>query len=159
MNGFQVWIQLALLSHPVYCFLPHNLYDEICDEKGESHMVNKLFTLLFASVLVFPLSTAVFAQEAPKEAKAAKPARWEGIVIRVSKDQSTLTVRDVVSTHEKTVQYDSSTKWVSQEHGSKKVNDIDSSQVKENDRVITEGTLDKDGVLHATLISKRLTPL
>ena len=33
-------------------------------------MVNKLFTLLFASVLVFPLSTAVFAQEAPKEAKA-----------------------------------------------------------------------------------------
>ena len=37
-------------------------------------MVNKLFTLLFASVLVFPLSTAVFAQEAPREAKAAKPA-------------------------------------------------------------------------------------
>src|SRR5712664_3816465 len=82
-------------------------------KKGESHMVNKLFTLLFASVLVFPLSTAVFAQEAPKEAKAAKPARWEGIVIRVSKDKSTLTVRDVASSHEKTVQYDSSTKWVS----------------------------------------------
>jgi hypothetical protein len=155
MNGFRVWIQLALLSHPVYCFLPHNL----CQEKGESHMVNKLFTLLFASVLVFPLSTVVFAQEAPKEAKAAKPARWEGIVIRVSKDQSTLTVRNVNSTHEKTVQYDNSTKWVSQEHGSKKVSDIDSSQVKDGDRVITEGTWDKDGVLHATVISKRLTKL
>ena len=122
-------------------------------------MVNKLFTLLFASILVFPLSTAVFAQEAPKEAKAAKPARWEGMVTRVSKDQSTLTVRDVGSSQEKTVQYDSSTKWVSQEHGSKKVNDIDSSQVKEGDRVITEGTWDKDGVLHATLVSKRLTKL
>jgi len=122
-------------------------------------MVNKLFTLLFASVLVFPLSTVVFAQEAPKEAKAAKPAHWEGIVIRVSKDQSTLTVRNVNSTHEKTVQYDNSTKWVSQEHGSKKVNDIDSSQVKEGDRVITEGTWDKDGVLHARVISKRLTRL
>jgi hypothetical protein len=128
-------------------------------KKGESHMVNKLFTLLFASVLVFPLSTAVFAQEAPKEAKAAKPARWEGMVTRVSKDQSTLTVRNVGSSHERTVQYDSSTKWVSQEHGSKKVNDIDSSQVKDGDRVIAEGTWDKDGVLHATLISKRLTKL
>jgi hypothetical protein len=122
-------------------------------------MVNKLFTLLFASVLVFPLSTAVFAQEAPKEAKAAKPARWEGIVTRVSKDHSTLTVRNVGSSHERTVQYDTSTKWVSQEHGSKKVNDIDSSQVKDGDRVITEGTWGKDGVLHATLISKRLTRL
>ena len=125
-------------------------------------MVNKLFTLLFASVLVFGLSTAVFAQEAPhtaKKAKAAKPARWEGIVTRVSTDKSTLTVRAVGSSHEKTVQYDSSTKWVSQEHGSKKVNDIDSSQVKDGDRVITEGTWDKDGILHATLISKRLTKL
>jgi hypothetical protein len=128
-------------------------------EKGEAHMVNKLFTLLFASVVVFALSTTVFAQGASDKAKAAKPARWEGIVIRVSKDQSTLTVRDGASSHEKTVQYDSSTKWVSQEHGSKKVNDIDSSQVKDGDRVITEGTWDKDGVLHATLISKRLTKL
>ena len=120
-------------------------------------MVNKLFTLLFASVLVFPLSTAVFAQEAPQEAKAAKPARWEGIVIRVSKDQSTLTVRDVASSHEKTVQYDSSTKWVSQAHGSKTVNDIDAGQVKDGDRVICRGTYDEKGVLHASLISKRLS--
>jgi hypothetical protein len=128
-------------------------------EKGEGHMLNKLFIRLFAFAVVFALSTAVFAQEAPKEAKAAKPARWEGMVTRVSKDQSTLTVRNVGSSHEKTVQYDSSTKWVSQEHGSKKVNDIDSSQVKDGDRVIAEGTWDKDGVLHATLISKRLTRL
>ena len=122
-------------------------------------MVNKLFALLLTSVLVFPMSTVAFAQKAPKEAKAAKPARWDGIVARVSKDQSTLTVRKVGSSQERTVQYDSSTRWVSQEHGSKKVNDIDSSQVKDGDRVITEGTWDKDGVLHATLISKRLTPL
>ena len=122
-------------------------------------MVNKLLVLLFASVLAFPLSTLAFAQKAPKEAKAAKPARWEGIVTRISKDQSTLTVRKVGSSQERTVQYDSSTKWVSQEHGSKKVNDIDASQVKDGDRVITTGTWEKDGVLHATLISKRLTPL
>jgi len=132
-------------------------------------MVKKLLVLLFASLLAFPLS--VFAQDAPKETKAqekaeekaekkaAKPARWEGIVTRVNKDKSTLNVRKVGSSQERTVEYDSSTKWVSQEHGKKKVNDIDADQVKDGDRVITTGTWDKNGVLHATLISKRLTPL
>ena len=122
-------------------------------------MVKKLLTLLFISVLVFPLSTVVFAQDAPAQAKAAKEARWEGEVIRSSKDQSTLTVRKVGSSQERIVQYDSSTRWVSQEHGSKKVNDIDASQVKDNDRVICRGTWEKGGILHATLISKRLSPL
>jgi len=132
-------------------------------------MVKKLLVLLFASLLAFPLS--VFAQDAPKETKAqekaeekaekkaAKPARWDGIVTRVNKDKSTLNVRKVGSSVERTIEYDSSTKWVSQEHGKKKVNDIDADQVKDGDRVITTGTWDKDGVLHATLISKRLTPL
>ena len=122
-------------------------------------MVKKLLTLLFTSVLAFPLSTAVFAQEAPAQAKAAKEAkeaRWEGTVIRSSPDNSTLTVRKGEGA-EMTVQYDSSTRWVSQEHGSKKVNDIDAGQVKDNDRVICKGTWDKDGTLHATLISKRLS--
>jgi hypothetical protein len=120
-------------------------------------MAKKLLTLLFTSVLVFPLSTLGFAQEAPAPAKAAKEARWEGVIIRSSTDKSTLTVRKVGSALEKTVAYDSSTKWVSQEHGSKTVNDVDASQVKDNDRVICKGTYDKDGVLHATLISKRLS--
>ena len=136
-------------------------------------MVKKLLVLLFASLLALPLS--VFAQDAPKETKAeekaeekaekkadkkaGKAARWDGIVTRVNKDKSTLNVRKVGSSQERTVEYDSSTKWVSQEHGKKKVNDIDADQVKDGDRVITTGTWDKDGVLHATLISKRLTPL
>jgi hypothetical protein len=123
----------------------------------EGHMLKKLVTLLFASVLAFPLSTALFAQEAPAKAKAAKQVRWEGNVIRSSSDKSTLTVRKVGSNAEKTVQYDSSTRWVSQAHGSKKVNDIDASQIKDGDRVICQGTWDTDGVLHATLISKRLS--
>jgi hypothetical protein len=120
-------------------------------------MMKKLLTLVFTSVLAFPLSTVVFAQEAPAQKKAAKESRWEGTVIRSSSDKSTLTVRKVGSSDERTVQYDSSTKWVSQEHGSKKFNDIDAGQVKDNDRVICKGTWDKEGVLHATLISKRLS--
>jgi Ni/Co efflux regulator RcnB len=117
-------------------------------------MMKTLLTLLFASVVAIPLATAVFAQEAPAQ---AKQARWEGNVLRSDKDKSTLTVRKAGSTEERTVQYDSSTKWVSQYHGNTKVNDIDASQVKDGDRVICTGTWDKSAVLHATLISKRLS--
>jgi hypothetical protein len=122
-------------------------------------MVKRLFTLLFASVLVFGLSGSVFAQEAskPAEGKAVKQARWEGVVTRSNKDNSTLTVRNRDTNVEKTVRYDSSTQWTSQEHHSKTVNNIDASQVKDDDRVICLGTWDKDGVLHAASISKRLT--
>jgi esterase/lipase superfamily enzyme len=120
-------------------------------------MVKKLLTLLFASVLACSLSTQVFSQEAPAKEKAAKEERWEGRVVRSSPDKSTLTVRKVGSSVEKAVQYDSSTKWVSQAHGSKTVNDIDATQVKDGDRVICRGTYDEKGVLHATLISKRLS--
>ncbi len=120
-------------------------------------MVRKLLALLFTSVLVFPSSTVAFTQDAPAQTKAEKQARWEGLVIRSSADQSTLTVRKLGSSLEKTVKYDSSTRWVSQEHGSKKVNDIDATQVKDNDRVICTGTWDKDGTLHAAVISKRLS--
>lgn len=119
-------------------------------------MVKKLLTLLFLSVLAFPLSTVVLVPEAAAQDKAAKETRWEGTVIRSSPDKSTLTVRNKDNA-EMTVQYDSATLWVSQYHGSKKTNNIDASQVKDNDRVICKGTYGKDGVLHATLISKRLS--
>jgi hypothetical protein len=122
-------------------------------------MVKNLLMLLFVSVIAFPTS-ALFGQEAPaqeKMDKMAKQDRWEGNIIRSSQDKSTLTVRKVGSSEEKTVAYDSSTRWVSQKHGSKKANDIDVSQVKDGDRVICKGSWDKDGVLHATLISKRLS--
>ena len=117
-------------------------------------MVKRLLTLMFTSVLALPLSTMVLAPLAPAQ---EKESRVEGIVMRISKDKSTLTVRPRGGNVEKIVQYDASTKWTSQEHGSKKVNAIDSSQVGDNDRVICMGTWDKEGVLHATLISKRLT--
>ena len=120
-------------------------------------MLKKLLVLLLTSVLTFPLATAMFAQEAPAKEKVAKEGRWEGRIVRSSKDQSSLTVRKVGSTEERTVNYDSSTHWVSQEHHSKKVNEIDASEVKDGDRVICKGTWEKDGTLHATLISKRLT--
>ena len=114
-------------------------------------MLKKLI-LPFALVLTFPVAV-VFVQQAAAQAPA-KEARCEGKIVRSSKDKSTLTVG---STLEKTVVYDSSTKWVSQYHGDKTVNTIDASQVKDGDYVICTGTLDNHGTLHATLISKRLS--
>lgn len=90
------------------------------------------------------------------QAAAQKEARWEGRVIRSNKDNSTLTVRGQ-SDAEKTIKYDSSTKWVSQYHASKKVTSIDASEVKDGDYVICKGTEPKTGEFHATLISKRLS--
>jgi hypothetical protein len=123
----------------------------------EVAMTKKLITLLLASILALPISVATFAQEAPAGAKMAKEARWDGTITRSNPDKSTLTVRNDEGA-EMIVQYDSSTKWVSQEHGSKTVNDIGSTQVKDGNRVICKGSMGKDGILHATLISKRLSP-
>jgi hypothetical protein len=117
-------------------------------------MAKRLLALLCTSVLVFQVSALAFAEE---DAAKGKAARWDGMVAMTSPDKSTITVRQAGSNIAKTVAYDSSTQWESQEHGSKKVNKIDASQVKDHDRVICTGTWDKDGVLHATLISKRLT--
>jgi hypothetical protein len=116
--------------------------------------------ILFASALAFSV-TALLVQVAPAQEKMDKTAkqqdRWEGVIARSNPDKSTLTVREVGSDLVKTVRYDSSTRWVSQEHGSKEVNTIDASQVKDGDRVICKGTWEKDGALHATMISKRLS--
>jgi hypothetical protein len=121
----------------------------------EKNMLKRQLGLLFALVLIFPLAQAVLAQEAAPA--KAKEDRWEGRIERSSKDDSSLTVRKEGGTLERTIVYDSSTKWVSQYHADKKINDIDPSQVKDGDFVICKGTIGKDGKLHATLISKRLS--
>ena len=116
--------------------------------------MKKQLSLLVALVLTFPLATAVFAQEAPAK---TKEMRFEGRVQRSSKEKSSLTIRKVGGDLEKTCVYDSSTKWVSQYHADKKVNDIDVSQVKDGDYVICKDTPGEGGVIQATLISKRLS--
>jgi hypothetical protein len=66
-------------------------------------MATKLLTLLFTSVLAFPLSTLARAQEAPAQKKAAEEVRWEGTIIRSNPDNSTLDVKKVGSAAEMTV--------------------------------------------------------
>ncbi len=115
-------------------------------------MLKKQLTLLFVVVLAFQL-TMVFAQQAYGE----EPARVEGIILRSSQDKLSLSVRDPNSGATKTVVYDDSTKWVSQYHADKKVNDIDRSKVKDGDYVICTGTWGESGELKATMVSKRLS--
>ena len=118
-------------------------------------MLKKQLGRLFALALIFPLAQAVLAQEAAPA--KAKEDSWEGRILRSSKDDSSLTVQKEGGSVERTVVYDSSTKWVSQYHGEQKVNDIEATEVKVDDYVICTGTFDKSGALHAALISKRLS--
>ena len=114
-------------------------------------MLKKVAAVLFMFVLVVSVSAPGFAQG------AAKKSRVEGKVVRSNKDKSTLTVRVRDTDTEKIVNYDASTKWVSQLHGEKKVNAIDASQVKDGDQVICLGSTDDKGEFHAATISKRLS--
>lgn len=119
------------------------------------------FTVLFLGTVLLALSApqqggAMDNAQAQAAAKKKKQDRWEGVITRSDKTKKTLTVRQRSSGLERFVIYDEGTQWTSQFHNTKKVNIIDADQVKDNDRVICLGTFDKSGVLHATLISKRL---
>ena len=117
--------------------------------------MKKLLGFLFASIFVFTVTAGVLAQESAK--KPAKEARWEGNVLRISSDKSSLDVRQPGGNIDKTIYFDSATEWNSQYHGDKTVTKIDASQVKEGDRVICVGTYNEKNEFHATTISKRLS--
>jgi len=117
--------------------------------------MKKLLGLLLASMFVFVVTTPFRAQETAK--KPAKEARWEGTVVRLGSDHSTLDVKQVNGSVIRTIHFDSATVWNSQYHGDKTVNKIDPSQVKEGDRVICLGTYNEKDEFHALMISKRLS--
>ena len=84
-----------------------------------------------------------------KKAKSAteQEARWHGIIVRSNKDASTLTVRK--GNIERTVHYNSSTKWTKQKQ------DAAIDEVKDGADVIVLGKYDDNGVLQATRIDLR----
>jgi len=114
-------------------------------------MLKKLAAVVFMVGLVFAVSSTSFAQD------SAKKGRVEGKVVRSNPDKSTLTVRVRESDSERTVYYDASTKWVSQYHADKKVNNIEPSEVKDGDQVICLGSFYDKKDFHAATISKRLS--
>ena len=83
----------------------------------------------------------------------AKDARWQGHIIRVNKDKSTLSIRGGQSnmeSTERTIVYDDSTQWT------KQGKPAEQSDFKQCSFVIVLGHPDEKGVFHATRIDLRL---
>ena len=95
------------------------------------------------------LATAGTAQESKE--KAATPSRWSGVIVRLNKDASTLTVR---RQHiEKDIHFDASTKWTKQTKGG--IQNIDMAEFKDGSRVICIGNYNDEKQFVATRIDLR----
>jgi Ni/Co efflux regulator RcnB len=103
-----------------------------------------VITLLIA---VFAAGILLAAQEKPAGEK--KEARWSGTVVRSDKEGKTLTVRRRGQTMEKIIHFTDETKWT------KGKETIDSSQVKDGDRVICLGESNEKKEFVATRIDLR----
>jgi hypothetical protein len=112
-----------------------------------------LLTFVFLGV-AFAVPPAPAGDSKDKMAMAdEKPGRWQGTIVRINKDQSSLSVRggqsNMAST-ERTIVYDDSTKWTKQ--GKK----AEMGDFKEGSFVIVVGKPDDKGVFHASQIDLRL---
>ena len=109
-------------------------------------------------VLSFVFMGVAFAgQTTPSDKKEAtadtKEARWQGHIVRINTDQSSLSVRGGQSnmeSSEKLIFYDSSTRWT------KQGKPAEQNEFKEGAFVIVLGHPDEKGVFHATQIDLRL---
>lgn len=114
-----------------------------------------LSTLVLAGVAIagYPISSQG-SQEEKKPAKSeAKEAKWQGHIIRVNKDESTIDLRGGLTnkdSDEKKISYDSSTRWT------KLGKPGEQSEFKDGSFIIVLGHVDDKGVLHATRIDLRL---
>jgi len=113
--------------------------------------MNKVMVILLAAVFVAAGLTTQKATAQEKQEKkmsaATKQARWHGRIVRMGKDQSTMDVRR--QGIEKTIYFDSSTKWT---EGTKPA---EMSEFKEGTDVICLGTYDEKGNFHATRVDLR----
>jgi hypothetical protein len=102
--------------------------------------------------LVF-VATPVSANQAATENKGAtkKENKWQGKVVRVNKDTSTIDIHGGAAPSEtqRTISYDASTQWT---NGGKPGQQDD---VKTGSFIIVIGSVGGDGVMHATRIDLR----
>lgn len=111
--------------------------------------------LSFALVLFFGYFAVAAPQKSAnhKAASSARKTQWQGHIIRINKDQSSLSIRGGRSpneTFERLVMFDSATQWT------KGTKDADPSEFKAGSFVIVEGNLDKKGMLHADRVDLHL---
>ncbi len=114
-----------------------------------------LLCLVFMAVAVAGQTAAAPANKPEKDSATskAKQDRWQGTIVRINKDQSTITVRGGqknVEAFERQIQYDSSTQWT------KQGKPAEQSEFKEGSFVIVLGQAGPKGVFHASRIDLRL---
>lgn len=109
--------------------------------------------VLVAVLIAMFATVGLAAQEKPKatpKATVAKETRWDGIITRQSKTESTFTVRKRGGNIEKTIVFNSTTKWT-------KLNKpAEMGLFKDGERIIAVGKLDDKGRIVATRIDLRL---
>jgi len=110
--------------------------------------------LVFVLLAVFvgmglATQTAAVQEKTEKTEKkvAQKEVRWHGTIVRMDKEESTLTVRR--QGVDKVVYFDSATRWT---RGTKT---IDPSEFKDTATVICMGKYDEKGLFRATRIDLR----
>ncbi len=114
-----------------------------------------LLTALFVGVaFAGQASPSTNRDQSEKAAPAdAKESRWQGHIVRINKDQSSLSVRGGQGNMESTerlIFYDDSTQWTAQGKPAEQ------GEFKEGSFVIVLGHPDEKGVFHASRIDLRL---
>lgn len=110
-------------------------------------------SLVFAGIVIASHPISANAKQ-EKKAAETKEAKWQGTVLRVSKDKSTIDIRGGAGANAqetRTIAFDASTQWTK---GNKPGGDL--SEIKEGSFVIAVGKVDDKGVLQATRIDLRL---
>ena len=110
-------------------------------------------SLVFAGIVIASHPISADARQ-DKQAAQAKEAKWQGTVLRVSKDQSMIDIRGGAGANAadtRKIAYSASTQWTK---GNKPGGDL--ADVKEGSFIIAVGHVDDKGVLQATRIDLRL---
>lgn len=109
--------------------------------------------MLALALAVCGAQIAVAAPQKAEKTKTAHKTQWQGHIVRISSDKSTMSIRGGRSpkdNFERMVMFDPSTEWTK---GGK---DATQDEFKEGSFVIVEGNVDKKGMLHAQRIDLRL---
>jgi hypothetical protein len=111
-----------------------------------------LLSLVLAGAVFAAMPAGAQQPAAEKKDGAAKETKWQGHVVRINKDESTMDVRggSAPSKDLRKVAFDSSTEWTKLGKPAKQ------DEFKEASFVIVLGHVDDKGVLHASRIDLRL---
>lgn len=113
-----------------------------------------LLTLVIAGTLCVAQNTPEAGTTHDKKATSAKESRWQGHIVRINKDKSSMSVRGGMGNMESTerlIVYDNATEWTKLGKPAKL------SDFKDGDFVIVLGNMDHKGVFHAARIDQRLS--